>query len=414
MGAMAPPLPPLRSNLDLMPSPLAEHPGLLVRDPFRFSDATLIIPEPLVPFLALFDGGHDELDLATAFARVTGELQVQGLVRHLVDTLSGAGVLEDDVFERLRKERVEAFARAPRREPAHAGSAYPAERPALLEVLRRYLDGHGPADSPEAESPCAIAAPHASPEGGWRSYQAAYAALPRGGRRRTVVVLGTSHYGEPERFGLTRKPFVTPLGESPVDTTVVDFLEAEGGPAVRMEDYCHSVEHSIEFQVVFLQHLLGPGVPIVPILCGAFARATREGGWPEDDPGVARFLGALAERSAREGDRLFWVLGVDLAHMGRRYGDPFVARADTGGMVEVAARDRARIERIACGDAGGFWELVHEGGDELKWCGASPLYTFLRAVQPRRGELLRYEQWNIDRESVVSFAGVAFWRSARK
>jgi hypothetical protein len=49
-----------------------------------------------------------------------------------------------------------------------------------------------------------------------------------------------------------------------------------------------------------------------------------------------------------------------------------------------------------------------KGDDDLKWCGASPFYTLLRAAGPLRGELLRYEQWNIDPESVVTFAGMAF------
>ena len=61
--------------------------------------------------------------------------------------------------------------------------------------------------------------------------------------------------------------------------------------AVVREDYCHAVEHSIEFQVVFLQHVLGQAARIVPVLCGPFAPP--EGGAPEDDPGVARFLEAL-------------------------------------------------------------------------------------------------------------------------
>ena len=397
-----------------MPSPLPEHPGLLVRDPLRFSDATIIIPPPLVPLLALFDGHHDELDLAAAVVRATGELQVQALVRQLVDALSAAGVLQNDVFARLRDERFTAFARAPLREAAHAGSAYPAEAEALGETLRRYLDGGtrpGSGSVPAGHPVIGIAAPHVSPEGGWRCYRDAYAALPPEPAPGTVVVLGTSHYGEPERFGLTRKSFQTPLGAAPVDLAVVEFLEAEGGPAVKMEDYCHSVEHSIEFQVVFLQHLLGPGVPIVPILCGPFARAG-PAGVPEDDPGVERFLGALAALGAREGKRLFWVLGVDLAHVGRRYGDPFAARADLAEMVEVAARDRARLRRVAAGDAAGFWEQVRENGDDLKWCGASPFYAFLRAAAPVRAELLRYEQWNIDPDSVVSFAGLSFSRPA--
>ena len=44
----------------------------------------------------------------------------------------------------------------------------------------------------------------------------------------------------------------------------------------------------------------------------------------------------------------------------------------------------------------GFWNLVQENHDDLKWCGSSPFYTFLKTAPDVRGELLRYEQWNID------------------
>ena len=67
-----------------------------------------------------------------------------------------------------------------------------------------------------------------------------------------------------------------------------------------------------------------------------------------------------------------------------------------------------RPTRINAGDAGGFWELVRANRDDLKWCGASPFYTFLKTAPRARGELLHYEQWNIDDASVVSFAGMAF------
>ena len=66
------------------------------------------------------------------------------------------------------------------------------------------------------------------------------------------------------------------------------------------------------------------------------------------------------------------------------------------------------MERINAGDPGGFWDLVRENRDDLKWCGSAPFYTFLKAVPKLRGELLNYEQWNIDEQSVVSFAGMAF------
>ena len=52
-------------------------------------------------------------------------------------------------------------------------------------------------------------------------------------------------------------------------------------------------------------------------------------------------------------------------------------------MLAVAERDRQRMDRIAAGDSAGFWELVRENRDDLKWCGSSPFYTFLK-VRPGR------------------------------
>jgi AmmeMemoRadiSam system protein B len=403
-------LAPLRPGLDFMPSPVSDRPGLLIRDPLLYSDQVLIIPPPLVPLLALFDGDHDELDLQAALMELTGEDEVLALLRHFTDTLGGAGFLQDEAFGQRKAARQAAFVAAPVRGSAHAGSAYPDAREPLRELLTRHLSEERAKAEPVTRPLVGIAAPHVSPEGGWPSYAAAYHALRPADAKRTAVILGTSHYGPLHRFGLTRKAFATPLGEARPDLDLVDWLEHNGGPAVEREDYCHAVEHSIEFQVVFLQHVLGPDVRIVPILCGPFSF---EGERPEQDEGVGRFLAALHGLAAREGDRLLFVLGIDLAHIGRRYGDALRAKADEGPMREVRSRDRARIERALAGDPAGFWQLVRgEGGDDLSWCGAAPLYTFLRVAGPVRGRLLHYEQWNIDEDSVVSFAGMAFERAS--
>jgi MEMO1 family protein len=405
----------LRRNLEMVPSPVPDRPGLLLRDPFRYSEVVLVIPPPVVPCLAFFNGRYGEGQVREALMGLTGDPRVGEFLVHLSETLSGAGFLEDDAFQRMRDARHREFASAERRAAVHAGSAYPASADPLQEAMAQYMDG-APAAPPEA-APAAgkligIAAPHVSPEGGWRSYRAAYAALTPADEDRTFVILGTSHYGEPERFGLTRKPFLTPFGQTVIDTALVDELVEAGGDGVVLEDYCHSIEHSIEFQVVFLQHLFGAGIRIVPVLCGPFARSTAGPGRPEDDEGVRRFLGALGEMAAREGRRLLWVLGVDMAHVGRRYGDERSARVGDGSMVRVEARDRARIDRIAEGSAAEFWELVQHKRDDLRWCGASPFYAFLHAVRPPRGDLLLYEQWNIDESSVVSFAGLSFREQA--
>jgi AmmeMemoRadiSam system protein B len=411
------PLPRLRVNLDFMPSPSPEHPGLFIRDPYRFSDAMLVIPPLLVECLECFDGLQTELDLRAVLVTITGELEVGQLGQHLVETLSAAGFLEDAQYAEMQQARKREFAQAAVREPTHAGSAYPLGPAEMRQAMGQWMDGAKPAarangglskDDLPAGDLFAIAAPHVSPQGGWQSYRAAYGMLRPEHKDRTFVILATSHYGEPETFGLTRKTFRTPLGDAPADTQLVDWLAARGGKGVEMEDYCHSFEHTVELQVIFLQHALGPGVKILPVLVGPFARSIYQGGAPEDDDRVKAFFEALGELREREGDRLFWVMGVDMAHMGARYHDAFAAVAGEGKMQEVGARDEQRIERINALDAGGFWDLVRERRDDLKWCGSSPFYTFLKTAPKARGELLKYEQWNIDDHSVVSFAGMGF------
>ncbi|HVZ75079.1 MAG TPA: AmmeMemoRadiSam system protein B [Polyangia bacterium] len=419
---MASPLPRLRPDLDIMPSPVAEQPGLLVRDPFHYSEATLIIPPGLARGLGCFDGENTELDLRAVLARRLGRVDVSEPARHLVTALHDAGFLDDEKFAELREQRHTAFAAAPTRTPAHAGSGYPDEPAPLATTLTEYLSRTPTKRPPAKKRPLVgIAAPHVSPEGGVASYAAAYRALSGaredrddGLAERTFVILGTSHYGAPDRLGLTRKPFETPFGVTQTDARLVDALARDAGDAALVEDYCHAVEHSIEFQVVFLQHLFGPRVRILPVLCGAFVEGPAAGKPPEANDTAARALDALASLAAREGDRLFFVLGVDMAHVGRRYGDAAAARADEGELVEVAARDRGRIASLEAGDAEGFWEQVRERGtpergyDDLKWCGSAPFYAFHKAVPAARGQLLHYEQWNIDDASVVSFGAIAY------
>jgi len=421
---MAAPLPRLRGDLDIMPSPSRAQPGLIIRDPFRFSEVTLLIPPVLARCLGCFDGEHDEGDLNAMLARLSGQVAVSEPARRLIASLHEAGFLEDDRFAELRGAREREFAALAERASAHAGSGYPSESASLTDTLDGYFNGDGKTaraggkgkSRAAAESGLlGIAAPHVSPEGGSTSYAAAYRALPRSKAlaERIFVVLGTSHYGEPDRFGLTRKPFATPFGVAPTETALVDELAGAAPAAVTVEDYCHAVEHSIEFQVVFLQYLYGPGIRILPVLCGAFTAGGAPDRLPERSDRVARFLGALGEMADRRERELCFVLGVDFAHVGRRYGDGHAARAYEGPLEVVAERDGARVDRILAGDAEGFWNLVMErGDDDLKWCGSSPLYTFLRSVPGVRGRQLGYEQWNIDDASVVSFGAVAFSAAA--
>ncbi len=408
---MSSPLPPLRRELDIMPSPSAEQPGLLIRDPFQYSNAVIIVPPLLTQGLPLFDGQQTELDLRALLTRLTGDLNVGDLVRSFVDTMRQSGFLECEVFHEMRDRKQRAFAEAGERQAAHAGTAYPAE----AEPLRAQLNQYGA--TPEAAAAhdgdlVALAAPHVSPEGGFKSYAAAYRRLSPAYAEKTFVVLGTSHYGEPEKFGLTRKPYVTPLGRTETDLDFIDALARAAPGSIVMEDYCHATEHSIEFQCVFLQHVVGnPGVRVVPILCGPLAESLMNGKAPEKNDQVRRFFDALAEMADTQRSDLVWILGIDLAHIGRRYGDSFPAHVGKDQMEEVRERDEARLREVCDGNAEGFVDLVKPNGDDLRWCGYSPVYTFLSSVSGVKGRVLEYEQWNIDDESVVSFTAMEFVRA---
>jgi hypothetical protein len=395
-------LPKLRMDLDIMLSPVTDRPGLLIRDRLRYSDTTLIIPPYLIPALLLLDGTRTKLDLQAELARSLVIPEIGNAIGHLLEALSQAGFLEDETYAKLKQGRILAFTESPVRQAAHAGSAYPAEIGPLRDLMQHYLDGA----APTRKGIMGIAAPHVSPQGGWQSYRAAYQELTPDLRDRSFVVLGTCHYGQPGKFGLTHKPFQTPFGKTRIDQTLVAELAAQ--PAALLEDYCHAIEHSIEFQVVFLQAIYGADVRILPLLCGPFASTMHADEFPEDDEHVKRFLEALREIAEREKQRLFWVLGVDMAHMGTRFGDTFAAHADRDEMSLVRERDMLRIERMNASDARGFWNLIKENRDDLKWCGSSPIYTFMKVVPQARGTLHRYQQWNIDEKSVVSFAGISF------
>jgi hypothetical protein len=80
-------------------------------------------------------------------------------------------------------------------------------------------------------------------------------------------------------------------------------------------------------------------------------------------------------------------------------------------MLLIKERDRQRIGHITAGNASAYWDLVQEKHDDLKWCGASPLYTFLKVKPQVHGELLHYHQWQIDPQSVVTFGALRFQES---
>src|SRR5262249_1628923 len=138
------------------------------------------------------------------------------------------------------------------------------------------------------------------------------------------VILGVAHQYCRNRFALTRKDFATPLGLVSTDKSYVNRIAEESGTDLFEDELSHRTEHSIEFQVVFLQYLLGGRRPfsIVPILVGSFQDLMEQGTEPIDDPEVRRFVDALRRVEAGSGKRVAYIGGIDLCHVGPEFGDP--------------------------------------------------------------------------------------------
>merc|ERR1712232_455776 len=89
----------------------------------------------------------------------------------------------------------------------------------------------------------------------------AYHFLASRGLPPTVVILGTNHRGIGSQVALSARPWQTPLGQLDVDIELLQKLTSRG---FCVDESGHDLEHSIENQLPFLQHL-APGVKILPI-----------------------------------------------------------------------------------------------------------------------------------------------------
>ncbi len=384
--------------------------AIMLRDGEGVTPKVAIVPGPLVPILARFTGAHAISEIAELCTNEMGSEVPVTLVQKLADELDDALFLDSPRYQAARRRVEEAFARAPIREATHAGGAYHADP----LKLQKFLDGDCLGNAGPKERNGAVRgliAPHIDPWRGKLGYGHAYGLLRAGLSEDidTFVLLGTSHAPMRESFALCNKDFDTPLGAIEVDKGAIDAIAARASFDPFTDVFNHKREHSLEFQAVFVKHLVGErSVRIVPILCG-IGDSQRTGRCPDEDPHAEAFLRAIAAVVERRAARTVVIAGADLAHVGPRFGDGAPYGEDERNELERA--DRHTLALAACGAHRDFFFQVQRDLETRRVCGLGPIYALLRVLPAGCvGKLAHYEQTVDSQEgSIVSHAAMAFY-----
>lgn len=179
------------------------------------------------------------------------------------------------------------------RQPAVAGSFYPANPEQLHLMLDRFLN----AAEIHEKIPKAMIVPHAGYTYSGPIAASAYASLKNAHDKITrVVLVGPSHRVAFRGLAVSRsETFATPLGKVVVDQSAVQAIVKL--PFVEYIEQAHTYEHSLEVHLPFLQEVLD-NFKIVPIVAGEAS--------PDQ---VSQVLEALWG-----GDETLVVISSDLSH----------------------------------------------------------------------------------------------------
>ncbi len=394
----------------------------------------LVIPCGVVVLAGLMNGQRTLSEIKSEFQTQTGVQVALNDLEQIVRRLDEAYLLGGRRFEHYRREQIESYLGNPVRPASHAGAAYCDDPEELREQLAGFFtcEGGPGAIDPSAIDPsaidpsagrdgrrlCGIVSPHIDLHRGGPVFAWAYKQVVQRSDADLFVIFGTGHHPMEEPFCTTRKDFDTPLGIVRTDGPFIDrMVEHLAGSVVGRrldlfaDEMAHRLEHSIEFQAMFLQYVLGGRreFRIVPVLVGSFEGFINGGTHPGDSPEVEAFLAAVRAAAERHPGGVCYISGADFAHIGRQFEDDWLV--DKKRLAEQSADDRALIEAACRGDSDGFFSHVADQLDRSRICGLPPTYTLLEAIRPARGELLKYGQAvEPDGSACVSFAGVAFYR----
>ncbi|MCB0311090.1 MAG: AmmeMemoRadiSam system protein B, partial [Bdellovibrionales bacterium] len=368
----APLFPQLRWPIDLQIEKFDKDEILVVRCPLGIAPQPLLLVPAVSPILACFDGS---MSLDEIHHKFTPHGVGRPLLEELVRILDEGLFLHGPRFHAAEQAIKLGFSQRTSRPAALAGLSYALDPVKLSEQLSAYLDSASVKGS--QKNLICLVAPHIDYQRGWRTYGATYANL-LSDNIDLYVVVGTAHQYSRRMFHLTLKDFETPLGSLQCDREFVGSLARLYGEERSFADeILHRQEHSLELQMPFIKFLRGEAM-IAPILVGSFHQMLNSGKSPEEFEEYETFASALSETISdqiRAGRSVAFVAGVDMAHVGRAFGDSGSLTAEF--MQQVKDRDHEYLRAVSNQSKRSLWEHIESDVDARRICGFPTMYTII-------------------------------------
>jgi AmmeMemoRadiSam system protein B len=410
---------PKLRNLEYFPVREGETQSVGLRDPQGISDGILFLPPNIFYLLQFLDGAHTRNQIAGEYLKRFGELLMPNWVDKFLADLDARLFLEGERFEVAKKAVADAYRVETVRLPAHAGKSYEADPEKLRGQLEDFfLSKEGPKSAPlenAGKRLKAIVAPNVELAGAGPVYAWAYREVRENPTPDVFVILGTACGVIETLFACTEKDFETPLGLVKADRGFLRLFRKNGGEKFFEEEIAHRKDHAIEFQALFLQHVLGGKKPftIVPVLCSFSYLHFGHPDLVQQGECIGQFLDALRNTLAAFGREVCFVVSGDLAHIGMRYGDP--QPPTDFSFHKTMQADLAMLKHAENGDPDAFLRFIRQEDDARRIGVLPPLYTMLKLLNNPdgsvpKGTVLRYDRATVDQyNSTVTYAAMAFY-----
>ncbi|PKL85881.1 MAG: AmmeMemoRadiSam system protein B [Ignavibacteriae bacterium HGW-Ignavibacteriae-1] len=389
---------------------LIEYEGkewVLLDDPMGYAEAPVIVTPEFFNILASIDEELDIRDILKIENQEHGETTIEPILAQ-IKALDDMGFILSETFYQKRALVEQEYLASSIRPPVCAGTCYPADPKEIEIFLNEFFKSTNVEEFDSSAH--SIIVPHIDFRLGnivSEVYSSGYHSIS-GTDSDLFIIFGTSHFINSGQFMLTRKNFETPLGIVETDNNLIDFLYSNCPDSFGIDDLAHKPEHSIELQVILLQHYFkNRNFKILPVVVGSMHQFMAEGTNPAENADINTFIKTLKAYISDNNIKASYIASVDFAHIGIKFEDNFDAVEKLG---EVKTEDSKLISSILKLAPEDFYSQIAAVHDKWKICGTAPIYSFLKTNSFKQAKLNKYNQWyEAETQSAVTFASLSFY-----